>query len=165
MSGSREQILALARTALPHRRGVPDVPRAYRSAGSFELGRSEVLALFEQRVADYGARTRGSIAEALDAHRAHRVAVAPGVSLNLDGVEPMADDPPLAEGLDGVVTGCALAIAENGTIVLDGGAASGRRAMSLVPDCMCAWLGPIRWWPLCPTQSPHWWSAACTPRL
>jgi L-lactate dehydrogenase complex protein LldG len=36
--------------------------------------------------------------------------------------------------LDGALTGCALAIAETGTIVLDGGDAQGRRALSLVPD-------------------------------
>ncbi|MGH2803792.1 MAG: LutC/YkgG family protein, partial [Thermoleophilaceae bacterium] len=36
--------------------------------------------------------------------------------------------------LDGALTGCALAIAETGTIVLDGGAAQGRRALTLVPD-------------------------------
>jgi L-lactate dehydrogenase complex protein LldG len=36
--------------------------------------------------------------------------------------------------LDGTVTGCALAIAETGVIVLDGGAGQGRRALTLVPD-------------------------------
>lgn len=35
---------------------------------------------------------------------------------------------------DSVLTGCALAIAETGTIVLDGGFAQGRRALSLLPD-------------------------------
>jgi L-lactate dehydrogenase complex protein LldG len=55
-----------------------------------------------------------------------------------DGVELVADDPPLGAGdldaVDGVLSGCALAIAETGTIVLDGAGASGRRALTLVPD-------------------------------
>ncbi len=36
--------------------------------------------------------------------------------------------------LDGALTGCALAIAETGVIVLDGGPGQGRRALTLVPD-------------------------------
>src|SRR5206468_175776 len=59
---------------------------------------------------------------------------APG--LTFDGVRP--DSPPLSnaelDALAGVVTGCALAIAETGTIVLDGSPACGRRALTLVPD-------------------------------
>jgi L-lactate dehydrogenase complex protein LldG len=35
---------------------------------------------------------------------------------------------------DGVLTGCAVAIAETGTIVLDTGEAQGRRAITLLPD-------------------------------
>ena len=46
--------------------------------------------------------------------------------------------PPLTprdlDALDGVLTGCAAAIAETGTIVLDGGPRSGRRLLTLVPD-------------------------------
>jgi L-lactate dehydrogenase complex protein LldG len=50
----------------------------------------------------------------------------------------ISDDPPLDTALldaaAGVVTGCAVAIAETGTIVLDHGPGQGRRAVTLVPD-------------------------------
>ncbi|MEU6866293.1 LUD domain-containing protein [Streptomyces sp. NPDC046876] len=38
------------------------------------------------------------------------------------------------DAVDSVVTGCALAIAETGTIVLDGGPDQGRRRITLIPD-------------------------------
>ena len=38
------------------------------------------------------------------------------------------------DGADGVLTGCAVAIADTGTIVLDGSEAQGRRALTLLPD-------------------------------
>ncbi len=47
-----------------------------------------------------------------------------------DGLSPADLDRP---GLS-VLTGCALAIAETGTIVLDGGPGQGRRMLTLVPD-------------------------------
>ena len=52
-------------------------------------------------------------------------------------VELVEDDELSARDLDlvdGAVTGCTVAIAETGTIVLTGGPAEGRRALSLVPD-------------------------------
>ncbi len=55
-----------------------------------------------------------------------------------DAVRLVHDDPPLSavqlDGLAGVVTGCAVAIAETGTIILDHGPGQGRRALTLVPD-------------------------------
>jgi L-lactate dehydrogenase complex protein LldG len=52
--------------------------------------------------------------------------------------ERFVDDPPLAfvdlDRLDGVITGCAVGIAETGTIVLDASPDQGRRAISLLPD-------------------------------
>ncbi|WP_435019697.1 LutC/YkgG family protein [Tundrisphaera sp. TA3] len=46
--------------------------------------------------------------------------------------EPLTNDQLNAS--DGVLTGCALGIAQTGTIVLDGGPLQGRRALTLLPD-------------------------------
>jgi L-lactate dehydrogenase complex protein LldG len=54
-----------------------------------------------------------------------------------DGVTVVEDDglgPHELDALDGVVTGCTLAIAETGTLVLAAGPTEGRRALTLVPD-------------------------------
>jgi L-lactate dehydrogenase complex protein LldG len=53
------------------------------------------------------------------------------VAVTFDGAELSYAD---LDALDGVVTGCAIAIAETGTIVLDAGPDQGRRAISLLPD-------------------------------
>lgn len=54
------------------------------------------------------------------------------------GLEPLTDEPPLTaarlDAADAVLTGCALAIAETGTLVLDAGPGQGRRVLTLVPD-------------------------------
>jgi L-lactate dehydrogenase complex protein LldG len=145
MSGAREQILERARAAL--RAGeLPDVPREYMQAGSFELNGAELLELFERRVTDYGARVRraapdgvaAAAAEALHAEGAARVSAPAALELELEGVELVLDDPPLPveelERIDAALTGCGLAIAETGTIILDGLGRSGRRVISLIPD-------------------------------
>jgi L-lactate dehydrogenase complex protein LldG len=54
-----------------------------------------------------------------------------------DGITFLTDDglsPETLDATDGVITTAALAIAETGTIILDGGPGQGRRALSLVPD-------------------------------
>ena len=69
---------------------------------------------------------------------AHRVVVPAGLGLTLPaGLDVRVDDGLTAaelDAFDAVVTRAAVAIAETGTIILDGSAGQGRRAISLVPD-------------------------------
>jgi L-lactate dehydrogenase complex protein LldG len=138
---ARDEVLARVRSALGPGVAVPEIPRAYRGAG--EAPADGVVDRFCERVAEYKATvTRVGAAELADTVsemcRGRRIAVPAGGPDVLRGVEVVVDDPPLSaaalDGLDGVMTGCALAIAETGTIVLDGGQRSGRRALTLVPD-------------------------------
>jgi L-lactate dehydrogenase complex protein LldG len=144
---AREAVLSRVRSALGAGVAVPEVPRDYRVAGSGPTaGEEEVVARFCERAAEYRASVRrvdaGGVEEAIAAacreHGARRIAVPAGSSWRVPGVELLYDEPPISpQGLgrvDGVLTGCALAIAETGTVVLDGGGASGRRALTLVPD-------------------------------
>jgi L-lactate dehydrogenase complex protein LldG len=73
-----------------------------------------------------------AIEAALERHGATRVVVPPGLPWRPQGVELVEDrglTPHELDGLDGVITGCEVAIAETGTIV-----PTGRRAITLVPD-------------------------------
>jgi L-lactate dehydrogenase complex protein LldG len=61
----------------------------------------------------------------------------PGLAGLLPGTGFVTDDglsPAQLDGVDGVITGAAVAIAETGTIVLDGSPGQGRRALTLIPD-------------------------------
>ena len=80
-----------------------------------------------------------AIGEALTERGARRVVVPPGLDLPAlpAGVEAVADaqfTPAELDTFDGTITAAAVAIAETGTIVLDGSSDQGRRAISLVPD-------------------------------
>lgn len=156
-SPARREILARIRTALIDVRG-PDgeVPRDYHrrlpacAESGKPPGRADVVALFCERVADYRANVRHTttdelgtaVAAALWGREAERIAVPVdlpyGWLSELDRVETLPDAPPLdlsvLDEVDGVITGCAVAIAQTGTIVLDAGRAQGRRALTLVPD-------------------------------
>ena len=144
---ARDEVLARVRAALGPSPAAPEIPRAYRDAGALgAAGNSVAVERFCERVAEYRATVqrleRGALTDAVAAtcarHGARRIAVPAGAPAEIPGVELVVDEPPLSprdlDGLDGVLTGCALAIAETGTIVLDGGAESGRRALTLVPD-------------------------------
>ena len=136
---ARDEVLGRVRAALGAGGVVPEVPRAYHQAGERDgdpVARSQKRATVRRvAAADVGA----AVAEACAARGARRLAVPPAAGWEaIEGLELVRDDPPLAwaelGALDGVLSGCALAIAETGTIVLDGGPRSGRRALTLVPD-------------------------------
>jgi L-lactate dehydrogenase complex protein LldG len=144
---ARDEVLARIRGALGAGVVAPEVPRAYRRAGTTgEPGSPEIVARFCERVAEYRATVTRiaaadlaqTVAQLCRERGARRIAVPPNRPDLGSGVEAVVDDPPLSpqalDQLDGVLTGCALAIAETGTIVLDGGERSGRRALTLVPD-------------------------------
>jgi L-lactate dehydrogenase complex protein LldG len=132
VSAAKDEVLARVRAALGPAPAVPDVPRAYRVAGT--LSRDGVVALFCERVSGYRATVRRVAAGDLDAAVQEALGEARAVVSTFAG----GDDPPLTvaelDALDAVVTGAALAIADTGTIVLDSGPESGRRALTLVPD-------------------------------
>jgi len=145
VSDARAEVLARVRSALGTGAVAPEVPRAYRGAGETPAG-AEIVERFCERAAEYRATVRRvgadglteAVADACAEQGATRIVVPPGGPPVLRGVEVVVDEPPLSpqalDGMDGVLTGCALAIAETGTIVLDGGESSGRRAITLVPD-------------------------------
>ncbi len=150
MNDARADVLGRIRVALGGGVEVPEVPRDYHLPGAAGgAGDPAVVARFCERVADYRATVHrvesGGLDDAVGAACAHRgakrLAVPLGAPPRLPGVELVSDDPPLAprdlDALDCVLTGCALAIAETGTTVRDGGARSGRRALTLVPDYHC----------------------------
>jgi L-lactate dehydrogenase complex protein LldG len=139
---ARDDLLARVRAAIGERPVEATVPRAYRRTGT--LTQDERVTLFCERVADYRARVERTDAAAV-AHVVERVAgglrlcVPEGVPREWlpAGVEPVRDDaltPPQLDALDGVLTGCTVAVAETGTIVLTSAPDEGRRALTLVPD-------------------------------
>jgi L-lactate dehydrogenase complex protein LldG len=152
MMGSREEMLArirAARSDVPpgEAPGTVPQPRTYlRSRPSPEGD----LERFRERVADYKAgvemveahQVSAAVQAALTGFGARRVAFAEQLpdDWRCTGFEVVRDTPeaPLdvdgLQGIDAVVTGSAVAVAETGTVVLDGRPECGRRALTLVPD-------------------------------
>ena len=98
--------------------------------------------LLEQRVEVRRVAAGGvaaEVAEVCAEHDVRRLGVPPGLQSEWHptGVEVVEDHelaPAELDTLDAALTGCTLAIAETGTLVLAAGSADGRRALSLVPD-------------------------------
>jgi L-lactate dehydrogenase complex protein LldG len=143
---ARDVVLDRARAALG------ETPAAAEPARNEQRTRpvaaaDQLVARFCDRVVEYRATaTRvpgaddlpGAMAVACAARGTRRVVRAPGEGWSIPDVQITSDSADVApvdlDASDAALTGCALAIAETGTIVLDGGPSSGRRALSLVPD-------------------------------
>jgi L-lactate dehydrogenase complex protein LldG len=154
---ARDEVLA--RIAAAHRAAPPPelpyaaVERTYRTTSDLDAGaQAERLV---DRLLDYKALVRrcsaaelpATIAAALQ-ERGARAVVVPaglpegwlaevpaGLTVRTDGPRPQ-DQLSVAEldQLDGVVSACSVAVAETGTLVLDGSPGQGRRVISLIPD-------------------------------
>ncbi len=147
---AREEVLDRIRRAL---RDVPTtespesvpVPRDYRHVS--DESHEPLIEQLIDRLVDYKAAVRrvaaselpAAVASACGERGVRLLAIPPDLPGDWlpDGLEVRRDHELSHEQLDsvdGVLTGCALAIAQTGTIVLDGGPAQGRRALTLLPD-------------------------------
>ena len=148
---AREALLQRIRSAL---RDVPAdeqpqdvlVERSYQRSGT--TLREEVVERFIERVAEYKVTVQRvekaslpqAIATACTARGVHHLVVPEDLPEDWlpPSIEPLRDSNTLTfqqlDESDGVLTGCALGIAQTGTIVLDDGARQGRRAITLLPD-------------------------------
>ena len=140
MSAAREEILRRVEAAKGGA-SEPGIARSYRTAGRLDF--QERVALFCARAGEYRAVVRriahGELEQAIVDAGAGRLAVPPGLPeawrpAALDLVEDEGLTPYELDAVDGVLTGCTVAIAETGSIVLTGGPHEGRRALTLVPD-------------------------------
>jgi L-lactate dehydrogenase complex protein LldG len=144
MTTARADILAAIRAARPlHEPPIPGRVPYRQTLGLPPAALAERLAM---RLTDYGvtvlrvAEPSAIAATAAAQCRARaltRVVVPPDLPTDWRPAGTIPDIGLSTEDLnaaDGAMTGCRLAIAETGTIVLDGGKLSGRRALTLLPD-------------------------------
>lgn len=149
-SPARDAILGRIRAALA------DVPADDDVTIPWTYGQPRVLAdpvaQFEDRVVDYRAafercgasEVAAKVAAALGSYGVTSVVLPDGLDKKISdavgaaGIEARRDEPPLSrpelDATGAVVTTCAVAAAESGTIMLDHGPGQGRRALSLLPD-------------------------------
>jgi L-lactate dehydrogenase complex protein LldG len=152
---AREEVLA--RIAAAHRAAPPpdlpyeEISREYRTTSDFSA--EALTELLIDRLLDYRALVRqcspddlaAEIADALGRRSAQTVVAPAGLDLSWTAsisaqvlTDGSSTDDQLSvselDAADGVVTGCAAAIAETGTLILDGSPGQGRRVLTLIPD-------------------------------
>jgi L-lactate dehydrogenase complex protein LldG len=152
---AREEVLARIRSAHgaapPPNLRYEDIRREYRTSSDSSL--EALTELLIDRLVDYRALVRQCAADDLAttvsralAERGAQSIVAPygldsawtagtSTSVLTDG---LSHDDQLSvaqlDAVDGVITTCAVAIAETGSLILDGSSGQGRRVLTLIPD-------------------------------
>jgi L-lactate dehydrogenase complex protein LldG len=151
-SAARAEILRRIREA---NGGSADGARAAQQWSSIERGyrrsatrtHAEVIELLEDRLRDYDAHVvraangdvAATVAKMLTDRGLRRIVVPDGLDtawmpLGFDFVMDKGFHASQLDGLEGVMSGATLAIAETGSVVLQNVPGQGRRAISLVPD-------------------------------
>ncbi|SHL47334.1 LutC/YkgG family protein [Actinacidiphila paucisporea] len=150
---SRDEILRRVRQALGDQPGTtPDpttIPRTYQTTHATRTPEQRTH-LLADNLTDYRAHVHHTdttalpttIARLLTDHGTRSAVIPPGVPTDwlsaTTGIHIHHDHGELTahqlDTIDTVITGCALAIAETGTIVLDTSPDQGRRILTLVPD-------------------------------
>jgi L-lactate dehydrogenase complex protein LldG len=152
---AREEVLARIaaayRAAPPAELGYGDITRDYRTTSDLEA--AALTELLIDRLVDYRALVRqcraddlgAEIADALAARGAETVVAPTGLDPSWTGdfsgrvlTDGISTDDQLSiselDEVDGVITSCTVAIAETGTLILDGSPGQGRRIITLIPD-------------------------------
>lgn len=144
---ARDEMLAAVRQALTSPSPPAAPAPAYRRTG--ELSAEERQARFLSRLQDYNVnlfplagpeQIAATVEARLKALGERTLAVAPDLdpAWRPAGLELLVDEAFTAYAdlnrVEATLTTCACAIAETGTIVLDGGPGQGRRALTLLPD-------------------------------
>jgi L-lactate dehydrogenase complex protein LldG len=151
---ARDEVLS--RIAAAHRAAQPanlpyeDIAREYRTTS--DASAAALTDRLIDRLVDYRALVRqcpaddlGATIAALLAERGARTVVVPAgldSSWTADLSAVLTDAPSTGDQLsvaeldrvDTVITGCALVVAETGTLILDGSPEQGRRVLTLIPD-------------------------------
>jgi L-lactate dehydrogenase complex protein LldG len=140
VSAARDEVLGRIRQALASDpAGEIEIARTYRRTS--DLSGAGLVDRFAERAEAYKATVRrvdaGGLTETVQRLQG-RFVVPADLPYAWLPAEFVRDHGQLShrelDAVDGVITGCVLAIAETGTIVLDAGVGQGRRAITLLPD-------------------------------
>ena len=145
MSDAKSEILSRIREALGEPQGKVEVAQAYLQTST--ASQAELLEAFSERTTEYRAsvyRTSeaelsAKVAEVCRLREAKTLVIPPDLPdvwlpQNVNFIRDNDLTNAELSAADGVLSGCALAVAQTGTFILDGGASQGRRALTLLPD-------------------------------